>query len=219
MSNSSKSATAAEQQLIELLRANPKIFVHHPELLDSMVLADSRGTASLLERQIKTLKDRLDEYYSQHEELLQVARENEQISDNLSHILCQLIGYSNLSEFAGEFPLALRKTFIIDEVAIKTHRGIEQRPSDRNEYNEALRRLQHKHAVCDDRWPSNILALFFSSDIRSAALIPMLNKEADIIGILALGAHDESRYQHGLATDHLDRLGVMAGVCLQRLQR
>lgn len=207
-----------DDELIAKLKANPDIFQRHPELLELITLSDNRGTASLLERQIGTLKARLANFKSQHVELIEVARENEQISDSFSNILCQLIGFTNLSEFAGEFPLALRKTFDIDEVSFKIERATTQRPDDDQAYQDALRRLANKHAVCDERWPTNILNLFFSNAVKSAALIPMLAHDQEVIGILAMGSCDPARYTHDLGTDHLDRLGLMAGICLARLQ-
>ena len=207
-----------DDELIAKLKANPDIFQRHPELLELITLSDNRGTASLLEKQISTLKARLANFQSKHVELIQVARENEQISDSFSSILCQLIGFTNLSEFAGEFPLALRKTFDIDEVSFKTARATAQRPDDDLAYQDALRRMANKQAVCDERWPTNILSLFFTDTVKSAALIPMLTHEKEVIGILAMGSCDPGRYTHDLGTDHLNRLGLMAGICLARLQ-
>jgi uncharacterized protein YigA (DUF484 family) len=61
--------------------------------------------------------------------------------------------------------------------------------------------------------------LFFSADINSAALIPMRSNTNDsALGILALGSQDPERYTNDLGTAHLDRLGLMSGLCLERLQ-
>jgi len=38
------------------------------------------------------------------------------------------------------------------------------------------------------------------------------------LGILALGSSDPERYTNDLGTAHLDRLGLMSGICLARLQ-
>ena len=82
-----------------------------------------------------------------------------------------------------------------------------------------MRRLNKQRTVCDNRWPSNIMKLFFSDEIKSAALIPMRSKESKTpLGILALGSRDTSRYTNDLGTVHLDKLGLMAGICLSRLQ-
>ena len=207
-----------EFDIVEFLKRNPDLFQRQPELLELVTLSDARGTSSLLERQIDVLKERLQAYQSQQFELIDIARENEQISDSFSNIVCQLIGYRNLSEFAGEFPLALRRTFSIDEVSFKTASAVQQRPDDKKSFDDALRRLSNKQAMCDNRWPNSIIALFFSPKIKSAALIPMLDAEQTILGILALGSSEADRYTHDLGTAHLDRLGVMAGICLSRLQ-
>jgi len=205
--------------LVEFLKANPDVFQHHPELLQLITLSDERGASSLLEKQLSQLKERISRYQSQQFELIEVARENEQISDSFSRIICQLIGFQNLSEFASEFPSSLRKTFEIDEVSIKTQKSVELREDEKQVYSDTLRRLANNKALCDDRWPNSILQLFFSSEIKSAALIPMrTNDSSKIIGLLALGSTDATRYTNELGTDHLNRLGIMAGICLARLQ-
>ncbi len=204
--------------LIEYLKENPNIFQQQPELLELVSLSDSRGTASLLERQVEMLKERLKSFQSEKSELIQVARENEQISESFTQIICQLIAYENLSEFTSEFPVALRNTFDIQEVSFKTAKVAEHRPNDSQGYEEAARRLTNQRSVCDDRWPSSIMKLFFSDAIKSAALVPMCTKDSESpLGILALGSTDVERYNNDLGTAHLDRLGLMSGLCLARL--
>lgn len=205
--------------LVHFLEENPNIFQQHPELLELVTLVDSRGTASLLERQVAMMKERLNEHKSQQSQFMQVARENEQISDSFSHVICQMIGFTNLSQFATEFPSELRTTFNIDQVSFKTAQAAARRPSDNQSYDDAVRRLVNNRAVCDNRWPSNIMSLFFSADINSAALIPMRKPDSkEPLGILALGSQDPDRYTNDLGTAHLDRLGLMSGLCLARLQ-
>ncbi len=206
-------------ELAEYLKDNPNIFQQYPEFLELVTLTDSRGTASLLERQVAMLKERLGEHKNQQSQFMQVARENEQISDSFSHVICQLIGFTNLSQFATEFPSELRNTFNIDEVTFKTSQAAVRRPSDNEGYDDAVRRMVNNRAVCDNRWPSSIMNLFFSADINSAALIPMRTYDANQpLGILALGSQDPDRYTNELGTAHLDRLGLMSGLCLARLQ-
>jgi len=165
------------------------------------------------------MKERLSEHKSQQSQYMQVARENEQISDSFSHVICQMIGFTNLSQFATEFPTELRTTFNIDEVSFKTAQAAARKPNDSVSYDEAVRRMVNNRAVCDNRWPSNIMSLFFSADINSAALIPMRKPDSiEPLGILALGSQDPDRYTNDLGTAHLDRLGLMSGLCLARLQ-
>ncbi len=209
--------------LADFLQDNPNIFQQHPELLELVTLIDSRGTASLLERQVSMLKERLRQFQSQQSEFVEVARENEQISNSFSDVICQLISFKNLSEFAAEFPKVLRTTFKIDQVALKTEKASERSELDQQAYADTLRRLINNRAVCDNRWPSNIMNLFFSASadqtIASAALIPMRTSESpEVLGVLALGSVDAQRYTNDLGTAHLDRLGLMSGICLARLQ-
>ncbi len=202
-----------------VLQDNPDLFQAHPELLELVNLNDNRGAHSLLEKQIDVLKQRLADHKNQQRQFMAVARENEQISDNFSEVIYQLIGYTNLSQFATEFPRTLRHSFNIDEVSFKTQAAVERRPSDQQAYEETLRRLPNHRSACDNRLPSSIMNLFFSSDVNSAALIPLRTPSIQTtLGVLALGAKDADRYTHDLGTNHLDRLGLMAGICFARLQ-
>ena len=211
--------SSLDEQLVETLRNTPDLFQRHPELLELVTLADSRGTPSLLEKQVETLKQRLKSMQSQQHEFFAVVRENEQISDSFTSIIYRLIGYQNLSEFAAEFPSALRTTFDIDEVSVKTATAVAKREDEQEQYAAAIERLPKGVAVCDNRWPSSIMKLFFSSAVQSAALVPMKSSDdGPVIGILALGSQNPERYTHDLGTAHLSKLGQMAGICLQRLQ-
>lgn len=234
--NNEESLKSTEIDFVQLFKDNSDIFQRHPELLELVSFSDSRGTASLLEKQVATLKQRIQKIRSQQSEFFEVARENEQISDSFASIIGKLIAYQNLSEFAAEFPATLRATFGIDEVSFKTAVAVARRPSENEAYDDAVGRLPSKQAVCDNRWPRAVIDLFFASvrsdssasnsssskksnEIKSAALIPMKHREdGDIIGIIALGSNDPERYNHDLGTAHLTRLGLMAGICLNRLQ-
>ena len=129
-----------------------------------------------------------------------------------------MIGFTNLSEFATQFPNALKSIFGIDEVSFKTSQSVERKADDKKSYEDAMRRLTEQRAVCDNRWPSSIMNLFFSTEVKSAALIPMRNLDNNTLGLLALGSKESSRYTHDLGTVHLDKLGQMSGICLARLQ-
>lgn len=205
--------------LAAFLKDNPTIFQQRPELLELVTLSDNRSATSLLERQVNVLRTRLEQQKSTHSQLFQVARENEQISDNFSEIVYQMIGFTNLSEFATHFPSALKSIFDIDEVSFKTAQSVERKQQDKQSYDDALRRLTNNSASCDNRWPSSIMGLFFNPDIQSAALIPMCNRENEApLGILALGSRDADRYTNDLGSVYLDKLGLMSGICLSRLQ-
>ena len=208
-----------DETFVRVLKDNPDLFQRHPELLELVHLTDSRGTASLLEKQVATLQQRLKNMRLQQSDFFAVLKENEQINDRFSNIIFKLIGFQNLSEFAAEFPSALRTTFKIDEVSFKTPAAVQNKEVELANYQAALERLPNGEAMCDNRWPKAVLDLFFSSKVKSAALVPMKHSGGDeIIGILALGAFDPARYTHELGTAHLSNLGQMAGICLHRLQ-
>ena len=204
--------------IADFLRKHPNIFEQHPELLDHLKLRDSRGTASLLERQVARLQDRLENIHAQHHTLVGVATDNELILNKLDQVLLKLLTYRHLSQFFAEFPRALREVFTLDEVTLKTGASVAGKPSEKLSFKEAARRLSAKHAVCDDRWPSSVTTLFFKAPVASSALIPLLDEpDGEVLGILALGSNDPKRFAPDLGSAHLDRIGLLAGTCLARL--
>ena len=204
--------------IADFLRKYPSIFEQHPELLDHLKLRDSRGTSSLLERQVARLQDRLEHVHAQHHSLVDVANDNQRILHKLDQVFLKLLSYRHLSEFFADFPRTLREVFTLDDVIIKTSSSVAGKPSEKLSFKEASRRLSAKRAVCDDRWPSSVTTLFFKTPMASSALIPLLAEEdGDLLGILALGSSDPKRFSPDLGAAHLDRIGLVAGTCLARL--
>ena len=219
MSNSKQSSTTSDVDLIAaFLRKHPSIFQQHPELLDNLELKDSRGTSSLLERQVARLQDRLEHIHAQHHELADIASNNKSIASKLDSVLTRLLSIQHLSEFLVDFPRSVREAFALEEVVIKTESSVSGKPSEKLSYKEASRRLSAKHAVCDDRWPQSVNNLFFKTPIKSSALVPLISEQdGEVLGILALGSNDSRRFAPDLGSAHLDRLGLLAGTCLARL--
>lgn len=212
-------STISDIDLIaQFLEKHPTIFDEHPELLDHLNLKDSRGTSSLLERQVARLQDRLENIHAQHHELATIANTNEQIMTKLDQVLVNLLSFQHLSEFLVGFPRAVRETFTLEEACIKTASSVSGKPSEKLSYKEAARRLSAKRAVCDDRWPQNVSALFFNTPVKSSALVPLFDvASGNLLGILALGSSDPKRFAPNLGVAHLDRIGLLAGTCLARL--
>ncbi|MEO0368519.1 MAG: DUF484 family protein [Pseudomonadota bacterium] len=211
--------SATEFDLIaEFLAKHPTIFQQRPDLLDLIQLQDARGTSSLLERQVARLQDQIAHLHALRDELVDIARDNERILIRLDRVLAKLLTYRHMSEFLVDFPRVLRDTFAIDEVSFKTSALVSGKPSEKLAYKEAVRRVGAKSAICDDRLPSQILNLFFAVQPASAALVPVLDaSQSEIIGVLALGSGDPQRFAPELGSAHLDRVGVLTGICVERL--
>jgi hypothetical protein len=219
VSNHTATSSSSDVDLIaEFLRKHPNIFEQHPELLDHVQLKDTRGTSSLLERQVARLQDRLEHIHAQHHELSDIATTNQQIMSKLDVVLARLLGITHLSEFLVDFPRTVREAFALEEAVIRTESSVSGKPSEKLSYKEASRRLAAKRAVCDDRWPQTITSLFFKTPVKSSALVPLLNdQDGELLGILALGSNDPKRFSPDLGSAHLDRIGFLAGACLARL--
>ena len=216
-----KKDVLSQADFIEFLQQNPDIFYQQPGLLSLITLPDGRGASSLLERQIDVLRSKLQQMELNHQQLISVAKQNEEISDSFASITNHLIAYSSFTEFASQLPKALMKTFTIDEVCFKAGKVVQSNTNkqDQAAYDQAVERMVNKRTVCDNKLPSSVIALFFQKPVKSVALVPLKTAESNKpIGILALGSQNPEKYTPELGTAHLDKLGLMAGICLQRLQ-
>lgn len=219
MTLSKKTTPLSDADFVDYLRNNPNIFVKEPGLLQLVNLSDERGTSSLLERQIDVLRSHLEQTRSAQQELINIAIENEAIMGNFTKVTEQLIACDDMSQFARKIPRVLMQTFDLEEVGFKTEQAVSNKEVEQQAYQHALLRMTDNQAVCDNKLPSAIVSLFFTKSVKSVALVPLIplgnNKP---VGIMALGSKDENKYTPDLGTTHLNTLGTMAGICLQRLQ-
>lgn len=219
MTLSTKTNSFSDNDFIDYLRDNPDIFVREPKLLQLVNLSDERGASSLLERQIDVLRTHLEQTRSAQQELINIALENEAIIGNFAKVTEQLIACDDLDQFARKIPRTLMQTFNLDEVGFKTEHAVRNKELEQQTYQHALLRMTNNKTVCDNKLPSAVVSLFFTQPVKSVALIPLLPLNAEQpVGIMALGSNDATKYTPDLGTTHLDALGTMAGICLQRLQ-
>ena len=91
MSPQPKQSTAPEeleQTISEYLKAHPDFFELRPDLLHALELPHQSGEAvSLIERQVKSLRDESLNCKQQLDQLFRVARENEQLNRRLHRSL------------------------------------------------------------------------------------------------------------------------------------
>jgi uncharacterized protein len=197
-----------EPRLVAYLRAHPDFFQRHPELLGGLHLSHDSGDAvSLVERQVRTLREQNEEYRRRIGGLIQVAQQNEEVEQRLHRLTLGLL--EGLS--APVDPVALRsrlqQEFELEVVELRLFPD-----HDPGDYQDLLAERQPR---CG-RLGNEPLRLLFgpqATEIRSSALVPLFGVQ--LCGLLAFGSRDEHRYQPGLGTDYLARLGELVTKALE----
>lgn len=206
-----------EEQVAKYLADHPNFFVSYPELLEIQNIPHETGAAvSLIEHQVKILKGRSETYRKQLEELIDIARENDQLNRQLHRLTLNLIETRTLDEMLYNLQDGIRADFNADVVELKlfangeleAHAG-EPAPSMFQDFISADR----PSCGAIEKNQMDFLFADRANEVSSVALVPI--KTNAYSGILAIGSTDRQRFHNGQGVDFLMRLGEIVSLSLQ----
>ena len=130
--SASTESTPIEAADIETyLKAHPDFFEHYPHTLALMQVthADTGKAISLIERQVSLLRDQNRGLERKLSELVQIARENEQLSRQLHDFASELLTAQSLSDVIAVVQDKIRELFNTDFVALRLLNNISDDPA------------------------------------------------------------------------------------------
>ncbi|MGK9065966.1 DUF484 family protein [Stutzerimonas chloritidismutans] len=186
------------------LRAHPEFFVDHDELIPELRIPHQPGTAvSLVERQVKLLRERNIEMRHRLSQLMDVARDNDRLFDKTRRLVLDLLDANSLEEVIGAMDESLRHEFQVPYVSLilfsETPLPV-GRSVTANEAQQAIGGLLGSgKTVCGVLRPHELAFLFGEQESRSigSAAVVALNQQQ---GILAIGSEDPQHYKSSLGT-------------------
>jgi uncharacterized protein YigA (DUF484 family) len=204
-------------RVADYLRAHPRFFDDHPQALAALQLSHDSGDAvSLVERQLRTLRDQSNRYRRQLEELVAVARENDALNRRLHRLILALIDARTFNEVVDVLQDELRDQFQADAVELKLF-SADSIDSHAAEPGPALFRdfMAKGRPSCGPLDGPQLEYLFGpqAGETGSAALIPL--HTPNLAGVLAIGSRDRERFHPGKGVDFLRRLGEVVSHTLQ----
>ena len=102
------------------LDKNPQFFQDHPALLlELKVPHPAGGAVSLIERQVALLRDENKQLRVRTKELVEIARDNEELVNKLHLLNMDLICTHSLKNFTDVLTTKLRTNFDVRHVSIK----------------------------------------------------------------------------------------------------
>ena len=209
-----------EQEVADYLGDNPEFFERHLGLLRELKIphpTDDRAV-SLMERQVMTLRDQVERYRGQLEDLIEVARENERLNRRLHELTLALIETGTLDEVLNTLQDELRAQFDADAVELRLFSASDlDQAVNEGEPGPAMFRdfMEQGKPKCGELQQEQLAYLFGSqaNETGSVALVPITGERT--MGILAIGSRDASRFHSGKGTEFLRRLGDVVGRTLQ----
>jgi len=210
-----------EDIVTKYLRQNPDFLEKQPALLKHLELSHASGPAiSLIERQVQYLRQVNEALEQQHNQLIQVASDNEKLMYRLHQLTLELMSMGDLPSFFDLLSKALLSEFKADILNITLFElKIEAGPKtplvhtrrDDPELQQFLEHLEKGHSVCG-RLNRNKRDHLFGTRaqwVQSMVLVPMGND-----GMMAIGSSDPARFYPGMGTLFLD---LLADVVTARL--
>jgi uncharacterized protein YigA (DUF484 family) len=212
-----QSSDDREEQIAAYIIDHPDFFNRHPDALAAIDIPHPTGDAvSLIERQVRTLRDQAANYRGQLEELITVARENDALAKRLHRLTLALIETRSFDEVLNTLQDELREQFKADAVEMKLFAS-DQLNAHAHEPGPALFKdfIRRGRPNCGRLDQQKLEYLFGSQagETGSAALIPLT--APPLAGVLAIGSRDPERFNEGKSVDFLQRLAEVVSATLQ----
>lgn len=194
--------------VVRFLEKNPDFFDTHPELLESLhVPHGGNGTVSLVERQLKVLRERQAVSRERLAELLRVARSNDQLAERVQKLSIRLLHARTAADVRAQVQASMREDFDIPQVRLLLGDAVP---------NELTTLLSSGKPRCG-HFSKAQRTLFFGElgeSLHSAAVTPIGPGASQ--GALLLGSEDAERFNPAMSTDFLARIGELTGAALSR---
>lgn len=203
----------SEEAVEAWLRAHPDFFERHVALLDVLKLPHpSGGAVSLIERQIAWLRDKNRQLERKLLDLVQVARENERLSQRMHQLALGLMDADSLDAVLAATQEQLRTEFRADHVVVRLAGDPEQGLHFVSTSDAALQcfdeLFETRRPLCGRLTAEQLTALFPDAPepLHSAVVVALMDGNRRM-GILALGSREETRFHPGMGTLFLGYLG------------
>ena len=207
------------QQVARYLTNHPEFFENHAELVAELRLSHRSGKAvSLIERQVQVLREQNEGLKARLLELVDVARDNDRLSDRVHRMTLDLLATDNAAALTDALEDRLRNEFGADSVSLFLIDIDEQqqRESGIQKLDASDELKSHFEAAFNEGKPqcgrlsAEQAAFLFREQaqaIESAAVIP-LGDHAQA-GLLAIGSRETQRFNDNMGTLFLCHLGEL----------
>ncbi|MCG4452664.1 DUF484 family protein [Pseudomonas sp. MMS21-TM103] len=211
------SATVADY-----LRLHPEFFVDHDELIPELRIPHQRGdTISLVERQVKLLRERNIEMRHRLSQLMDVARDNDRLFDKTRRLVLDLLDAASLEEVVITVEDSLRHQFQVPFVSLilfsDSPLAVGRSVSSAEAHQAIGGLLAGGKTICGVLREHELNFLFGESEAKqvgSAAVVALSYQ--GLHGVLAIGSVDPQHYKSSLGTLFL---GYIAEVLARVLPR
>ena len=214
-----------EDDIAQFLLNTPDFFERHAELLASVQLTSPHAgrAVSLPERQAELLREKIRHLELKAAEMIRHGQENLVIADKLQRWTESLLARADARALPAHLANSLQQGFAVPQVALRLW-GLRSEFDDLPEAAVTSADAQAFAASLATPYcgPNPGLEaagwLPDSNAVQSMALLPLRRgTAAKPFGLLVLASEDPQRFQAGMGTDFLQRIGDLSAAALSRL--
>jgi uncharacterized protein YigA (DUF484 family) len=226
---SAKQATPPETDenaVIEYLQAHPAILMNYPDVFSTLSIPHETGGAiSLVERQLKLLRDENQQLKSRIEKLVGIARDNEELNQRFHRLELELMSTEQLHDVLAMVQDQVQTFFYTDFVCFRFLPAVRESGSlldglhidaDSGIIERIKPWIEARTPICGQQ-DEAINRTLFGPDIHvaSCAFIPLYHTRD--LGLLCLGSISAERFSASMGTIFLQQLGELVSNRLKNL--
>ena len=222
MSDQDQLAALDAEAVAAYLRQHPEFFVDYEELIPELRIPHQPGEAvSLVERQVKLLRERNIEMRHRLSQLMDVARDNDRLFDKTRRLVLGLLDAASLEEVIGTVEDSLRHEFQVPFVSLilfsENTLPVGRSVTTAEAHQSIGGLLAGGKTICGVLRSHELEFLFGAQErdqVGSAAVVSLAHQ--GLHGVLAIGSPDPQHYKSSLGTLFL---GYIAEVLARVLPR
>ncbi len=219
--------TITDQEVLHYLQQHPDFLQRHMDIIEQQNFNHACGdAASILELQVKMLRDRLQDYTNKLSELLQTARHNDVQFERTKLLVTELSGSTSIKaviqalrfNFFSEFNADALRLVMLQDVPVDIPHLISV-PEHHEDYAQWVAMAKNPWAFCRQVEAPLLETLFAETDtapMRSCALLPM-HKDKQPFAIIAVASKRADYYTEQLDTLFLNHVAAVCGRALSRI--
>jgi uncharacterized protein YigA (DUF484 family) len=204
------------------LRDHPEFFVDHEELLTAMRIPHQRGdTVSLVERQLKLLRDRNIEMRHRLSQLMDVARDNDRLFEKTRRLILALMDAASLEDVVIAVEDSLRQDFQVPFVSLilfsDNPMSVGRWVSSAEAQKAIGGLIAGDKTVCGALREHELSFLYGAeqgAQVGSSAVVALTHQ--GLHGVLAIGSRDPQYYKSSVGTLFLSYIAEVLGRVLPR---
>ena len=220
------STESEEFRVIQFLQANPSVLMNYPDVFSSLSIPHQTGGAtSLLERQLRLLREENQYFKAKIEELVEIARDNEELNQRFHRLALELMDSEQLHDVLAMVQDQVQTFFYTDFVCFRFLPGIHQTgnsldglylDADSTIVERIKPWIEDRKPICGQQ-DEMINRELFGPDLRiaSCAFIPLYHTHN--LGLLCLGSVSAERFSASMGTIFLQHLGELVSNRLKHL--